>query len=140
MSVVDKAAVAMVAIQEILSESSELGAAKTVRIGASDITDYAGRQLPAIGIEWMNLSNSERGQETVDGFCEIVMVGDRKAAMQSVREIGAAVYDILKRYTVRGAKLTQRIQGVSSEGMRKIQGETDKGFVALVHVFWRVEL
>lgn len=108
--------------------------------GVIDLNDYQGQRLPAIGVEWVEVTNDGAGAEKVYGFCEVVCMGDRKTALEKCRELAAKVYGKLRRYNVKEAHVSARFNGVKATGYRKLSGETNGTFVAVVHVLWEVDV
>jgi hypothetical protein len=97
-AVSDVALAAMTAIKQIIDAESELAQVlKQVSVGVKDLSDYRNR-LPAVGVAYTRVSVDEDGRETVEGFCEVVAVGERQAASAQSREIGGALYDLFKNY------------------------------------------
>ena len=135
----DVALTAMTAIQEIIDADTNLSAAvRSTHIGVKDLSDYHGA-LPAIGIAYTRTIKNDEGQETVEGFCEVVAAGERKTAETASRLIGSGLYELLKTYR-NESSLVSKIQGVDTSGFQPINMDTGSLWVCLTHVFWTVEI
>lgn len=127
-------------VKDILSYDKSLSeSVKMIHVRLKELADYHD-QLPAIGIKSAAMVNDpETGEEYVDGFCEVVALGEYDSASVESEAIGQQVYEIFKNYGAIHSSTAARFNGIETRGLQAVSDMREIGIYSCVaHVYWRL--
>ncbi len=110
-------------------------AVKEIHAGLKSLEEYPA--LPAVAVKVTDINRDpDDGEETVEGFFEVVSVGDYKQATDSSENIASMIYVHLSKCGGRIPDSVPLINEIEVKKMQLFTGEINTTYAGVVHVYW----